>query len=258
MHLDDTIFECELEYTQCFSESFENQNIVRFRDPQLMDMRYHNLTYLKKSVDKTNINQVIKDEIALRLNEGSDYCNILINRVIDRAMLSIPEYKLEISRTGFYWFDPAQFSQLQAVANCTVKKVDNQEMVDTLLSNDLQHDEDALGRDFCTRRCYRRGQVYVTDKGVNSYICYHNDVVVGNCDLFIHKGVAKIEDFSVLPEYQRQGYGTTILKSLTGIARQENCHTIYLVTDEEDTAKEMYLKNGFRKVGDRTALLFKL
>lgn len=76
--------------------------------------------------------------------------------------------------------------------------------------------------------------------------------------MFIDNGVAKIEDFAVIPTYQRKGYGTTILKSIIEIAIKENSHTIYLVTDEDDTAKEMYEKIGFSKIGERSDLFFKL
>lgn len=131
-------------------------------------------------------------------------------------------------------------------------------MVDDILFCDLQHDEEKLGNDFCTRRCYRRGKVYISDKGVNSYVCYHNGDIIGNCDLFIYNGVAKIEDFAVIPTYQHKGYGTTILKELIDIAIKENSHTIYLVTDEDDTPKEMYQKIGFNKIGERTDLFFEL
>ena len=131
-------------------------------------------------------------------------------------------------------------------------------MIDDVLFCDLQFDEAVHGKDFCTRRCYRRGKVYVSDKGVNSYVCYHNGNIIGTCNLFMYNGTAKIEDFAVLPTYQRKGYGTTILKSLIDIAIKENSHTIYLVTDEDDTAKDMYGKIGFKKVGERTDLLFKL
>jgi spore maturation protein CgeE len=257
MLIDEKIIECEFEYTKCFSEFYENQNIVRFRDNQLNDMFYHNYTYIKKSMDEIELNQVIQDEITLRLSEGSNYCNIFLNSVINSSLLSILKYKPEISKNGYYSFDITHFQRINELSGCIIKKVENQEMIDNILFCDLQHDEKSLGKDFCTRRCYRRGKVYISDKGVNSYVCYHNGDIIGNCDLFIYNGVAKIEDFSVIPKYQRKGYGTTILKSLIDIAIKENCKTIYLVTDEDDTAKEMYLKIGFNKIGERTDLFFK-
>ncbi|MEG1313517.1 MAG: GNAT family N-acetyltransferase [Bacilli bacterium] len=258
MVIDEAIIECEFEYTKYFSEFYENQNIVRFRDNELNDMYYHNYTHIKKSMDDIALNQIIQDEIILRISEKSNYCNILLNSVVNNSLLPILKYKPEISKNGYYSFDISHFQKLNYLSDCIIKKVENQEMIDNILFCDLQHDEKSLGKDFCTRRCYRRGKVYISDKGVNSYICYHNGDIIGNCDLFIYNDVAKIEDFSVIPKYQRKGYGTTILKSLIDIAIKENCKTIYLVTDEDDTPKEMYLKIGFNKIGERSDLFFKL
>ncbi|SFB40534.1 GNAT family N-acetyltransferase [Clostridium frigidicarnis] len=258
MLIDGKVIECECEYTKCFSEFRENENIIRFRDNQLNDMYYHNYTYIKKVMSEIELKSIIQDEISLRLSEKSNFCNILLNYGVNGSLLSILKYKPEISTNGYYSFDISHFSKLNSLLGCTIKKVNNEEMVDDILFCDLQHDEKNLGKDFCTRRCYRRGKVYVSDKGVNSYVCYHNGDIIGNCDLFMYNGIAKIEDFAVIPTYQRKGYGTTILKSLIDIAIKENSHTIYLVTDEDDTAKEMYQKIGFNKVGERTDLFFKL
>jgi len=182
----------------------------------------------------------------------------MINSNINNSLLSILKYKAEISITGYYSFDISNFSRLSALSGSIVKRVDSEKMVDDILFSDLQFDEKTLGKDFCTRRCYRRGKVYVSDKGVDSYVCYHDGDIMGNCDLFIYNDVAKIEDFVVIPKHQRKGYGTTILKSLIDTAIKEGCHTIYLVTDEDDTAKEMYEKIGFNKIGERTELFFRL
>lgn len=256
MAIDRAIIECELEYTKCFSEFYENEDIIRFRDKELKDMYYHNYTYLKNTSCEIDLKRTIADEISLGLLEKSNFCNILSNSINNPSFLSKLEYKPQISRNGYYSFDISYFSKLNYISDCEIKKVTNKEMIEDILFCDLQHDEKKLGKDFCTRRCYRRGQVYLSDKGVDSYICYHNGNVVGNCDLFINNSIAKIEDFAVIPKSQRKGYGTSILKALIEIAIKNNCHTIYLVTDEDDTAKEMYKKIGFNKIGERTDLFF--
>lgn len=255
---DKKVIECELEYIKCFSEFYEDEDIIRFYDNQLEDMYYHNYTYIKKSMSETELKRIIENEILLRLSQKSNFCNIISNYAVNDSLLAMLKYKPQISRNGYYSFDVTKFSELNALSGCTIKKVNNQEMVEDILFCDLQHDEDKLGKDFCTRRCYRRGKVYISDKGVNSYVCYHDGDIIGNCDLFIHKGVAKIEDFAVIPIYQRKGYGTTILKELIRLAIKENSHTIYLVTDEDDTPREMYQKIGFNKIGERTDLFFEL
>ena len=131
-------------------------------------------------------------------------------------------------------------------------------MLENILAFELQLDEERFRTVFFTRKCNRRIEEYISDKNINSYICYQNGQIIGSCELFINNGVAKIENFIVLPAFQRKGYGTTILKALIDIAISEVSKIIYLVTDEEDTAKEMYKKLGFSKTGERTDLMFKL
>ena len=258
MGIDKKILECELQYSKCFSEFYENEKVIRFRDSKLTDMYYHNYTYIDSSLEMDTLKHIIDNEITLRLSEECNYCNIILDDVVDNPLQVNDKYKAEVSTKGYYSFDISYFSKLAMIPDCIVKKVDNQKIIDDLLFCDLQHDEETLGKDFCTRRCYRRGEVYISDKGVDSYVCYHQGNIIGNCDLFIYEDIAKIEDFSVLPKYQRKGYGTTILKAVIDISIKENCKTIYLNTYEDDTAKEMYIKNGFYKIGESSDLFFKL
>lgn len=252
------ISECEIAYSKCFSDTNENDSIIRFRDSQLQDMYYHNFTYLKMQADISNFPQFINQEIEQRLSENADFCLLKFNFTLDNTILSTLKYNAEISRNGFYSFDISQINKLNSVLDCVVERVHNTKMIDDILYCDLQLDEATLGKDFCTRRCYRRSKVYLADSGVDSFVCYYRGNIVGNCDMFIHNGVAKIEDFTVISTHQRKGYGTTILKALIDIALNKNCHTIYLVTDEDDTAKDMYRKLGFNKILERTDLFFKL
>ncbi len=254
----ENIKQCEFEYTKCFCEHYKDKNIIRYRDDELKDMYYHNYTYIRDNLGNDEVKKIIENELSLAVNEGKKFCNILLDFAIDEALLKDLKYKGEVSRNGYYSFDITKLSNMSSVKGCNIEKVCNMEMVEDILYCDLQLDEATLGRDFCTRRCHRRGKVYISDKGVNSYICYHNGERIGVCDLLIHDGTAKIEDFTVTPQCQRKGYGTTILKYLIQIAINEGCNIIYLVTDEDDTAKDMYKKLGFNKVGERTDIFFRL
>lgn len=123
---------------------------------------------------------------------------------------------------------------------------------------DLAQDGDTFEKDFCQRRARRMGQASLSEIPVDTYICYYDKIPVGSCELFLNDGIAKIEDFTVSPEYQRRGIGTTILKYVIDIALSNKAELIYLSADEADTAKEMYKKLGFEKVSESYALVFKL
>lgn len=258
MSISDEIIECEIEYSKCFSKTYENKNIIRFRDDQLKDMYDHNYAYIKNPIDQIKLKDIIENEISLRILEKSNFCNIVLNFDISRPIFSTLDFNPKISTNGYYTFDIAKISKLNYLQECTIKKVINQKMLEDILFCNLKYEEETLGKDFSTRKTYRLGKVYLSDKNLDSYICYHKGDIIGKCDLFIHNGVAKIEDFLVIPSYQRKGYGTSILKALIDISIENKAHTIYLLADEYDTAKEMYEKISFEKIGERTDLFFEL
>ena len=249
------ILNCEIEYSKCFSESIEEKNCIRFSDTLLNDMYSHNYTLIKDAGSDDELRGIIEGEIALR--RGMGYCNIASYVGITDGFLELFAPKPEISVNGFYLLD-GETSALRTKAGCGISKVSNQAMLDDVLRMDIEHDGEDIGVEFCTARVERRKVAYLAQDGVDCYVCYDNGEAVGKCDLFIHSGVAKIEDFAVSPSRQRKGYGAAILQAIIETARKHGVSTIYLVTDEEDTVKEMYLKCGFRKIGEKTDLFFKL
>jgi len=258
MTIIDKIKNCEKKYVEYFSKTDEQEDFIRFRDESLPDMYHHNYTWIKNAKDDLALIQLIESEIEYSKNENKDFCLIKCHIPISELVITSLSPNCEVSRIGHYLFDEREFSNINPVKDCHVLKVDNQKMVDDILFLDLESDEEVLGKDFCTRRVYRRKDVYLSNEGVGSYICYDNNEIIGRCDMLIYEDTAKIEDFYVSPQKQRKGYGTAILKKLIEIAKNKNVSIIYLVTDEDDTAKEMYTKIGFSKIYELPELLFKL
>jgi len=252
------IIRCDIAYIKCFCEASEKQDFIRFQDKLIPDMYCHNYTWVKNVKDDSTLIQLIESEIIHSENMGKDFCLIRCHVPVNNSILTQLPYAPEASVSGYYIFDVSNLPRLKKIKESCVIKVDKAEMLEDLLKLDLEHDEESLGRDFCIRRVYRRKDIYLSNEGVDSYICYDNNTAIGSCDLFIHNGTAKIEDFAISPQNQRKGYGTTILKSLINIALDRNAPLVYLETDEGDTAKEMYQKCGFSKINDFTDLLFML
>ena len=100
----------------------------------------------------------------------------------------------------------------------------------------------------------RRREVYLSGR-VQHLLGYHAGRVVSVCDLFLCGTYAKIEDFDVSPRHQRQGFGRAMLAELIRRARRLGAETIYLVTDDADTAKEMYKKSGFVQAAQKEEIL---
>lgn len=142
---------------------------------------------------------------------------------------------------------------------CTVKKAISQKVLQDGIEVDILANKSGMGKDFATKRIHRKSEVYQRpDSSLDLYVCYYQDIPVGNCELMFSNDIAKIEDFDILENYQRQGYGTSVIKHLLGQVKEKNIDYAYLITESEDTAKEMYKKCGMKKVGEKTELFFDL
>lgn len=256
--MEKNIYNCELEYSKCFCTDYEDENIVRFRNPEILEMYSHNYTFLKTKYKELKIRSLFEEEIALRKSEKADYCHLVINSKVNPAILSYIKHPSKLSVNGVYHMHMIDKVAIANIEGCELKKFDDTEMVLDMLSIDLDADEAILGRKFVEKRCYGRAKVYLSEKKVDAYILYYFGEPIGRCDLFVHENTAKLEDFSVVEKYQRKGFGTLILQSLKNIAFDLGCKELYLVTSEMDTAKSMYLKNGFSKCAETTEVWFKL
>lgn len=83
-----------------------------------------------------------------------------------------------------------------------------------------------------------------------------NDVYAGMAicfrgfSTFHAKPVLNIHDFSVLPEYRKQGIGTKLLAAIEEKSKKLNCCKITLEVQEKNaTAVRVYEKSGFTKTG---------
>lgn len=248
---------CETAYLRCFCTSNENDQLVRFRDDQLPDMYDHNFTYLKNGAPKKRLTTLIQNEIQRNRSEKKTFVKFQMDEIPDRLWLEELPLKFELEHSGYYVYPVKSFPSWRIRKDCSISKVTGPAMIEELISMDLIHDKERCGEDFCIRRARRRGEIYLSKEPLDSYIIYNEGCPVGSCDLFLHLGTAKIEDFAVLPRYQRKGFGTTLLKCLIDIAISKGSDLIYLMTDEDDSPQEMYRKLRFKRECDSYALFYK-
>lgn len=74
-------------------------------------------------------------------------------------------------------------------------------------------------------------------------IAYKAGQPVGILDIIVSDNTIEIDGFGVLPNFQRQGIGT-VMQSF--VARYAGEKPMILIADGEDTAKNMYIKQGYQ------------
>ncbi len=253
----DNIFSCEKAYFVCFSESSEDNRIITYTDDFIKDMYDHNFFYVRSgAVQKDVINNInqkfkeIQETGHCSMIFASDYDECYINEILKNL-----KRNMEMSKCGCYILNKSKVAKWKDRKDCKIITF-TEDKIDDVINKDKKKDGETLGEDFCVRRAVRKGNVYINNDSINNYLLYYNNELIGSCELFIYNKIAKIEDFAVLEQYQRKGYGTTLLKYVVNKALEKGSETIFLDTDEGDTAKEMYIKLGFSKIFENYKILW--
>lgn len=249
----------EIVYTKKFTETYEDNEIIRFCDMNLKDMYMHNFTLIKNSINNDRLRRIILKELQKRRDGNEDFLRIELNFYIEEDFTNSLPINPKVSKYDYMYIDPNRCDCLIENEKCLIKKALSEKELEKGIEVDILANQSAMSVEFARKRIYRKSEVY---KDLNSnldlYICDYNDITIGNCEMLLNDDIAKIEDFDILENYQRKGFGTSVLKYLLREAKENSVELVYLITDSEDTAKEMYKKCGFEKVGEKTELFFDL
>ena len=240
-----SFFAAELAYLSAFCRAEPVEGGVRLRDDGIPDLYAHNLTYFAGAPSAPQLLRACAQEMRFRRAEGMPFLNLTVE---GRA----PKLPCAAMRTVYDYFVLRE--EIRAPRPDLAVLPLTPALCAQALAFDLDVNGRDYGRDFIRRRFVRRREVYLSGR-VQHLLGYHAGRVVSVCDLFLCGTYAKIEDFDVSPLHQRQGFGRAMLAELIRRARRLGAETIYLVTDDADTAKEMYKKSGFVQAAQKEEIL---
>ena len=73
--------------------------------------------------------------------------------------------------------------------------------------------------------------------------------VASVCELYSDGSTAQVEDVSTREEHRGRGYARATVLAAAAAARAAGCDFVFLVADEDDWPKELYVKIGFDPLG---------
>lgn len=249
----------EIIYTKKFTENYEDNEIIRFYDNNLKEMYMHNFTFIKNSVCKDKFRKIIFEELKKRKDENAGFLRIEFNFSVEDDFINNLPVVPEVTKYDYMYIEPHNSDYLIGNKECIIKKAVSEKILKDGIEVDVLSNESAMGAEFARKRIYRKSEVYKQlNSNLDLYVCYYNDIAIGNCEFMLDNDIAKIEDFDILKNYQRKGFGTSVLEHLLEEAKENCVEFVYLITDGGDTAKGMYKKCGFEKVGEKMELFFDL
>jgi spore maturation protein CgeE len=220
-------------------------------------MYSHNFTFVKETVDDQALKGIIEQEVIVRKSGNKKFLRLVINRKVDADLFN--NYKHDYELYDYYGIETKDGLKLNVRKNTTVVIADNDRVYEDGRMVDIVANYQHMTLEFAIRRIDRKIEVYKDPNSfLNLYVCYDDIEPVGNCELLFNEKVAKIEDFDIIEMHQKKGYGSFVLKTLLNTCHETGIDNAYLVTDHNDTAKEMYKKCGFSLKGQRTEVMIHL
>ena len=255
----DTIIKTELKYKSCFSNISDQQSYFILEDPKLLDMRAHNNIFIKQRIELDEIKNIITNQLQQRKSKNFDFLKVISIEPISSQ--DFPDFteKPEIEIFDYISIDTEYASSLKLKDNIEIVHADSKSLFEAGRYVDIEANKLSMSKEFAERRIDRKIEVYKDENiPLELYVCFYKGEPVGNCEMFLGDQIAKIEDFDILENHQRKGLGTHFLRELLMIANNNGISHAYVVTDHFDSAREMYIKCGFRDQGKITELLFNI
>ncbi len=251
------LYEAETAYTSNFSKREDTGVSLRFRDASIPDMYMHNMTVYPKRLDDETLRCEVQKELDIRRKEKADFLQLECYFTLEQAFLDTLPIPADYCVDDLMTISTEKFTTISGNPECIVVPANDPAMLEDGRRVDYLTSLHT-GEDFATRRSVRRMRAYAEPNDLTLYVCYYKGEAVGKVELFLHKGLAKIEEFNILDQHQRKGFGTAAVRKLLEEARAKGIGTAYLVTSSDDTPREMYAKCGFTKAAEKSELHFKL
>jgi spore maturation protein CgeE len=251
------LMDAELEYVRCFSKELKTRKFSRFWDDDLDDMYAYNLTIVHDNVFIEDINNIIDKEIKQSRSLGKEFLVVEINGEASEEFLRNLKLKpSSVDRLYYMSIPTKEYRNMKFNMDCKVAEVKTKDEFQKLIKLSILDNSSNWGKEFSEERIRRKVKSYKENNSLKVFLSYKDAKPMGSCELLIHNKVAKIEDFGVSEEFQRKGFGTTILRNMVKRSNEAKVEFAYVITDSKDTVNDMYRKCGFKKVGEKTQLIF--
>lgn len=241
----------DLAYTREFTTTEESKEYILFRDSSLPDMDHHNFMYIKEDLENNMLKDLVDTEILRRQSSQKTSAFFISDFELPKSLFKDITYEVTYYSFDYMAIEINQLHKLSPREDVIFKEASTPQVLEDGIVVDIEANTKYMG-DFAKKRIDRKVQIY-TDKNAKTtlYVGYYKNNAIGNCELFVSGPIAKMEDFDILESYQRQGFGTAFVKYILNLAKEQGAKTLYIVTDSDDTAKDMYSKCHFSKIATK-------
>lgn len=93
------------------------------------------------------------------------------------------------------------------------------------------------------------GRVAADRLGARFFVAEVDGVMAAGCELYVHDGVAQVEEVNTLEEHRGRGLARSVVLAAADAALEAGVDLMFLIADDADWPKALYAKLGFDELG---------
>lgn len=254
--------EIENSYIENFSTRRDGVDYITYSDDKLPGMYDHNCIVIKPSVNKDTLCDMVSVMLEQAKKENREFLKVVISPGIDiteEQKKIFTNMGFEVEANLYMQIEGTRNEAFKANPNVEIRVANTEEEFDEAKKHEITSSIEAgTPKDFVKKKATRRLETFKTKRSnLKLYLCYYQNNVIGHCELHTKGNYAKIDDFYVMSDQRGMGFGTSILKQAISDSVLQGASYIYLITDKEDTPRQMYSKLGFEIIGEEYELYWK-
>jgi GNAT superfamily N-acetyltransferase len=180
-----------------------------------------------------------------RLLDGSDHRQIRLDDDDDGTSIAMGLGKL--GYMGDHLVVMARRREPDRAAGAVVEEVAFDDIRPLHVAVNLTGHGGAIAADAETLADFHRVIADVVD--TRFYVARDRREVVAGCELYLHDGVAQVEDVNTLEPYRGRGLARAVVLRAVEEARGSGAELVFLHADANDWPKHLYAKLGFDPIG---------
>lgn len=222
----------EKKYVSMFSKITDYEYGYRAEDLNQNDKYDHNFLLLQnRKFNNTDLLAYMKKKISSGFAVFRYHDQIHVADLNDDAI---------VEKEGYYGND-INLVQIKSKTNKDIEISVVDPLKDEKFFDFFYEDSKAFGVSYAKGNLERQKQVLSQYKDKYWYLqlTYHNEVI-GMLNTFVDGNIAKVDDFVIRDDMQKQGFGSALMRKMVEMLKNKDVRFIYLVTSQNDTPKNMY------------------
>ncbi len=233
------ILNMEIQYVSMFSAIELKPYGYLAQDASQRDKYYHNYLHI---LDLEQCNQEDLEQYAQSTKQYG-HINFRFEEEPIPFLNFMKDY--QPSRNGYYW---ANINDLVI----PMKQTPTIQRIDPSVEEEFKHylylENREYGEQFAKNNSIRQWNVLMKEQSYTYFYALHEGHMAGSINVTWTQTEAKIDDFTVLEHMRNKGFGSALMAHAITFLKRQGVTRVYLVTDLDDTPRQMYEKWGFEYV----------